>query len=236
MHMHYFIVAVSKNHAQLLEVDGDRILPRGVDGMPTSMDDAWAGMERQEQSVQFHASGPGATGAPAMFHGQGGAKDVMEQEEDQYMHKLAKSMNTLLHTEGHPVVFAGVTEQYGMFKKFDQSGMLLEEYIRGSAEKMPMEELKEQADPIVKAHLLKEAEKHIEEYGNLLGTGRTSSDLAAIIESAKNGKVDMLLVSAGKESEAAEAAEHTRAHRGRVVTVEEGKIPEGAEIAAILRL
>lgn len=233
--MKYFILAVSKNHAQLFEVHDDRILPRGVDGMPSSMDEAWAGMERQEKDVQFHGSGPGATGAPSMFHGQGGAKDVMEQEENEYLHKMAKSLHDVLHVEGVPVVFAGVTEEYGMFKKYDKSGMLLEEYLRGNHERTPPEELKKEADPLVRAHLLKQGEKYIEEYGSLLGTGRTSTDLAAIEEAAENGKVDMLLITPASEKEAAEAAAFTSAHRGRIVMVEEGKIPEGASVAAILR-
>lgn len=233
--MKYFILAVSKHHAQLIEVDGDRALPRGVDGMPTSMDEAWAGMERQEKALQFHGSGPGAEGAHSVFHGQGGAKDVEEQEENQYLHKLAKSLHALLQTERRPVVFAGVTEEYGMFKKYDQSGLLLEEYIRGSAERLPIEELKERADPIVRAHMLKEGEKHLEEYGSLLGTGRTSTDLDAITEAAENGKVDMLIITPSSEKEAGEAAALTSAHRGRIVMVEDGKIPEGAAVAAILR-
>lgn len=233
--MKYFILAVSKNHAQLFEVHGDRVLPRGVDGMPASMDDAWAGMERQEKGLQFHGSGPGATGAQAMFHGQGAAKDAVEQEENEYLHKLAKSLHDVLHTEGLPVVFAGVTEEYGMFKKYDKSGMLLEEYIRGNHERTPMEDLKKEADPIVHAHLLKQGEKYIEEYGGLLGTGRTSTDLAAIEEAAENGKVEMLLLTPASEKEAAEAAAYTSAHRGRIVMVGEGKIPEGASVAAILR-
>lgn len=234
MHMHYFIVAVSKNHAQLLEVNGDRILPRGVEGMPTSMDDAWKGLERESGNLNFHSTGGGGTMA-ASFHGMGGAKDMEEMEEDGYLHKLAKSLNSVLHAEGRPVVFAGVTEEYGMFKKFDQSGMLLEDYIRGSAEKMPMEELKEKADPIVKEHLMKKNATLVEEYGNLLGTGRTANDLGAIIEAAENGKVDLLLIEEGAEQQAAEATTHTVAHRGRVAVVEKGTLPEGAVIAAVLR-
>jgi hypothetical protein len=171
-----------------------------------------------------------------MMHGQGGAKDAAEQEENIYLHKIAKSVHDVVHTSRLPLVFAGVAEEYGMFKKFDQSGMLLEDYIKGSAERMPMEELKEKADPIVKTHMMKQAETLIEEYGNLLGTGRTSNDPAAILESATNGKVDLLMITEGKEGEFATHAEHTKMHRGRVVTVAAGSLPEDAVVAAILRL
>lgn len=132
--MHYFILAASKNKAQLFEVTDDRVLPRGVDGMPTSMADAWSGMERESGD-----------------HNQRNANDVTEQEENEYMHKLAKSLHTLLHGQHDPLVFAGVAEVYGMFKKYDQSGRLLDAYIKGNHDHATMEELKAKADPIVLA-------------------------------------------------------------------------------------
>lgn len=229
--MHYFILAVSKNHAQLFEVNNDAISPRGVDGMPSNMQDAWKGMERHDKSLQFHSTG----GNTAGFHGQGGASDTQEQEENVYLHTIAKSVHTLVHEARVPLVFAGVEEQYGMFKKFDQSGTLLDAYIRGSSEHATMEDLKAKADPIVHEHMMKEAQRHIEEYGNLLGTGRTSTDPATLEEAAHAGKIDLLLVAEGSEGEAEHIAGHTLEHRGRVVTVKAGSIPEGAKMAAILR-
>lgn len=230
--MHYFILAVSKNHTQLFQVQNNQIAPYPVEGMPTSMADAWKGMERQEKSLQFHSTGGGTAG----FHGQGGASDAEEQEEDVYMHTIAKSLHKLLHESHAPLVFAGVEEEYGMFKKFDQSGALLDAYIRGSSEHAKMEDLKEKSDPIVHEHLMNESQRYIEEYGNLLGTGRTTTDQNALEEAAHAGKIDLLLVEEGSEGEAEHIAIHTKEHRGRVATVKEGSIPEGAKIAAILRL
>lgn len=233
--MQYFLLAVSKNHAQLFQVSSDGISPLAVEGMPASLEEAWAGMERHEQSVQQHPTGNGT----GMFHGQGGAKDVSEQEANEYLHKIAKSVSSVVHESGFPLVFAGVEEEYGMFKKFDKSGALLDEYIKGSAEKMPMEELKEKADPIVKAHLMKKAESLIEEYGNLLGTGRTSDDIDAILAAGELGKIDLLLYSDGAEKEDTkiqDAMAHAVAHRGRIAAVEAGKLPQGAVVAAILRM
>ena len=215
--MHYFILALSKNHARLFEVTAEHITPLEVDGMPNSMANQWAGMEREE----------------------GRAGDVTEEEEDAYLHHVAKSIHTIVHDSKLPLIFAGVAEEYGMIKKFDQSGMLLDAYIKGSAEHMPMEELKEKADPIVKEHMMKEGEKHLEEYGNLLGTGRTSADVDVILIAAEKGKVELLFITDGtdgQDSRVQEAMAFTSAHRGRIVMVRKEMIPEGAVIAAILRL
>lgn len=199
--------------------------------MPKSLDDAWAGMERQEKNLGLHPTGAGASGV----HGQGGAKDIEEQEEDRYMHMLAKSLEKTLREAHLPLVFAGVEEEYGMFKKFDKSKMLLDEYIRGNPDQMKKEELKEKADPIAKAYIMKRNEILLEEFGNLTGTGRTSTDPEAIRDAAQPGKVDLLLIEDGSEEAANAVRMYVLQHHGRVAIVEAGKLPDGAKMAAILR-
>lgn len=230
--MHYFILAASKNHAQLFEVTGDNIVPRGVDGMPVSMADAWQGMERQEKSLQFHSTGNGTAG----FHGQGGAKDAQEQEENRYAHALAKSLHDVLHGQPDPLVFAGVVELYGMFKKYDQSGRLLDEHIQGSTDQLSQKDLKDKADPIVRAYLLKKNEAVLEQFGTLHGTGRTSVDPVEIEAKANAGKIETLIVPEGSAEKHQALAREVWKHRGSAVTVEASKMPEGSDVAAILRL
>ncbi len=252
--MHYFILCLSKNRAQLFEVTGATVEPRTIEGMPASMEDAWDGKERHEESSQSHSSGDGMTA----MHGHGGAKDVQEQEEDVYAHAVAKSLHQFLHNQHDPLVFFGVEEAYGMFKKFDKSGRLLEDYVHGNADHVTSDELKEKAEPIVRAYNHKLSEPLIEEYGALLGTGRTSNDIGVILEAAAKGKVDLLLLEEGFMSwglfdEAAGtvtvhpnqnahsqelnglAVLHTIKHGGRIANTEKGKLPENAAIAAILR-
>ena len=217
--MHYFILAASKGRAQLFEVTGDRVLPRGADGMPTSMADAWKGMEREDGG-----------------HIQGNANDATEQEEDKYMHDLAKSLRELLHGQPDPLVFAGVDEAHGMFKKFDQSGRLLDDFLRGNPDQLSMEELKERADPIVRAHMLKQNEAVLERFGSLQGTGRTSVDPVEIEAQANEGKVDTLILPEGERDQHQALAKEVWSHRGSVVAVETASMPEGTSLAAILRL
>jgi hypothetical protein len=217
--MHYFILAASKNKAQLFEVTGDRIAPFDVDGMPASMADAWNGMEREDGGhIQFNAN------------------DATEQEEDKFMHDLAKSLHDLMHGQRDPLVFAGVAEAHGMFKKFDQSGRLLDEFIKGNQDETTMEDLKAKADPIVRADMLKKNEAVLEQFGALHGTGRTSIDPVEIAAQANAGKVETLILPEGKTGEHQAVAKEVWKHRGSVVIVESAHMPEGAPLAAILRL
>lgn len=233
--MHYFILSASKDKARLFEVIGDRVEPRGVDGMPTSLADAWKGLERTEPNVNFHATG-GDGGMQASFHGSGGESDIVEKEEDKYYHDLATSLRTLLQGQHDPLVFAGVAEAYGMFKKFDQSGALLDEYVQGNPDQMPMEELKAKADPIARAHMLKKNERVLEDFGAMHGTGRTSIDPVEIEAQANAGKIQTLILPEGTEGQHQALAREVWKHRGAAVIVEASKMPEGAPMAAILRL
>jgi hypothetical protein len=216
--MHYFILAASKHKAQLFEVIGDRVLPRAVDGMPSSMADAWKGLEREDGG-----------------HIQQNANDATEQEEDKYMHDLAKSLRDLLHGQDDPLVFAGVAELHGMFKKYDQSGRLLDDFIQGNPDQTPMEELKAKADPVVRARMLERNAAVLEDFGTLHGTGRTSIDPVEIEAQANAGKVQTLILPEGTAEEHQTLAREVWKHRGSAVVVEASAMPGGAPMAAILR-
>lgn len=253
--MHYYILAVSKNKSRFFEVKDGDISEKSIDGMPGSVDAAWEGMERQDKSLQFHSSG----GGTAMFHGQGGAKDTETTETEVYLHKIAKSIHTLVHEQHAPVVFAGVEELFGHYRALDTSGMLQDEYIRGNPDDLRLEELLESSKPIVEKVIGKQHKELLESYGNLSGTGRTSTDLQTVLDAAHRGKVELLFIAEGAEQwgiydsatghlslhKAQEdgdegllsaAAAHTIRHRGRVATLPKDQMPEGSDIAAVLRL
>ncbi len=252
--LHYYLLAVSKNSAHFLEVRDGEIEAIEIPNMPKSVEDAWAGMERDEQSLQTHSSG----GGTAAFHGQGGAKDEKEVEVTVYLQKIAKSLHTFLHEQHAPMIFVGVQELFGIYHKLDTSGRLLSSFIHGSPEHIEAEELLAKADPIIREDANAFRLKQLEGYGNVAGTGKTSTDLAFVLDAAAIGKVDLLFVAEKQEQwgvfdsesgrkelhEAATAtnqellgltALHTLRHKGHVVTLPLELMPEGKQVAAVLR-
>lgn len=238
--MHYYILALSRNRAHFLEVKNAEIEALPIAGMPANVEDAWAGMEEQTEEFQSNT------------------KDDAEVETKLYLQKIAKSLHTFLHEQQLPLVFAGVEELYGLYKHLDTSGRLLEDYVKGNPDHMEAEELLKHADPIVKAAADKRNLAFLESYGNVAGTGKTSTDLSDILDSAAAGKVEMLFIAEGAEQwgtfnmesgkkelhEGPEtdneellglAANHTIKHKGHVITLPLDKMPEGKQIAAILR-
>lgn len=255
--MHYFILSLSKASVRLLEVQDGTVSPRPVAGMPESVEAAWAGMERQEKAVQFHSTA--GSGTHAMYHGQGGAKDVSSQELEQFVHAVAKAVDPVVKEADAPLVLATVEEEYGLYKKYETSGRLLDAYLAGNPDRLKPEQLKESADPLVRSVIEEKNKRYLEEYGNLAGTGKTSADVEEILDRAAAGKVAVLLTAEGAEQwgtfdqdsgrkelhdERAEhdeeliglAAKHTLAHRGVVVSFPQDAMPNGVPVAAILRL
>lgn len=252
--MHYYILAVSRNSAHFLEVNNAEVEAHDIAGMPHSLEEAWAGTEHTEESQQMHSTGNGRVA----FHGQGNVKDDKEGETKIYLQKIAKSLHTLLHEQDAPLVFAGVEELYGLYKHLDTSGRLLEGFIHGNPDRLDGEELVKHAEPLIREAMDKRNAAALEAYGTLAGTGRTSTDLSDILDSAAAGKVETLFVAAGTEQwgifdtesgkkelhEGPEAkneellglaANHTLRHRGKVVALPADQMPEGKQIAAILR-
>ncbi len=238
--MHYYILTVSKNRAHFLEVKNNEVKACDIPGMPKTQAEAWEGMETQNEEFQSNA------------------KDDSEVETKMYLQKIAKSLHTLLHEHHLPLVFAGVEELHGLYKHLDTSGRLLEKFIAGNPEHMDGKQLVEHANPIVQEAVDKRNQELLEGYGNLAGTGRTSTDLGEVLDASSAGKVEMLFIATGTEQwgtfntengrkELHEGpdttneeliglcANYTLQHKGQVVSLAPDMMPEGKQIAAILR-
>lgn len=250
---HYFVLSVSKKKATLFEVRGRDIETRVIDGMPLSVEDAFKGMEHTDHNLNFHSTGNGT----AAFHGDGGEKDQQEIEMTVYLKGVAKSLHTPLHESKLPLVFAGVTEEYGIFKKLDESGCLLDAFIKGNPDMTMKEELLEKSMPIVEDHLVEKRKVIIEDFGTAQAAGKGTSDIGDVIKAATEAKVDTLLLArganewgtadgagetvvhtareAGDEDLLSVAASLTLKNGGRVVFFEGGEMPGKSPMAAILR-
>ena len=238
--MHYYILAVSRNVAHFLEVKNGEVKAMDIPGLVHSQAEAWEGMTNKENSVLSNT------------------KDDTEMETEVYLHKIAKSLHTFLHEQHAPLVFVGVEELHGMYKHLDTSGRLLEKFVHGNPDRMDAKELLKDTDPIVQEYANKRKLELLEAYGNVAGTGQTSTDLSDILDAANAGKVDMLFVAEGaqqwgifntengkkelnegpadgNEELLGLAANHVLKHRGQVVTLPIDEMPEGKQIAALLR-
>jgi len=251
--MHYFVLAMSKKKATLFEVKGRSIMVREVDGMPASVEDAFKGMEHTDRQVNFHSTGNGT----AAFHGDGGEKDQQEIEMTVYIKAVCNSAHKLLHESKLPLVFAGVTEEYGIFKKFDESGMLLDEFIKGNPDMTMKEDLLEKSRPIVEKRMQESRKELAESFGTAAANQKGTENIDEVLKAAVEGKVDTLLLKRGAaewgivqengdsigqtakengdEDLLSVAASWTLRNRGTVVFFPADEMPAKTAMAAIFR-
>ncbi len=251
--MHYFVLAVSKKKATFFEVKGRSIMAREVEGMPSSVEDAFKGMEHTDRQVNFHSTGNGT----AAFHGDGGEKDQQEIEMTVYLKAIANSLHTLVHEAKVPLVFAGVTEEYGIYKKFDQSGMLLDEFIKGNPDMTMKEDLLERSRPIAEKHMAGGRKQLAETFGTAMANQKGTDTMDDVLKAAVEGRVDTLLLKRGAsewgivqengdsivhtakengdEDLLSVAASWTLRNGGNVVFFPEDEMPGKSPMAAIFR-
>jgi hypothetical protein len=250
----FYVLAMSRNACRLIRADADATIELQVPGMPLSLADAWKGMEHTGENLQFHSAGNGT----AMFHGGGGAKDQDEIEITEYVRKVCRALDDGLKGVRAPLVFAGVEELWGLFRKECQHPGFADEPVHGSPDEMDAQELKQAALPIAQRLLGRGREAALKRFEAAVGAGRTSLLPLDILDAARQGRVETLLAAEGEaiwggvdpQTGAVQLQEATTgkdeeligltaadvlANGGSVLVFPKEKMPEKAVIAALLR-
>lgn len=157
------------------------------------------------------------------------------------------------------MVLAGVEYLCPIYREASSYPHLVDEDVPVRPTGMRPDELRGKAWAVVEPLFLKERKIAGDRYGYLLGTGRASAALEAVVPAAFEGRVDVLFVAQGArqwgsyDGEARRirtenrpgphnmdlldfAAVQTLLHGGKVYAVEPDRMPgEGAIVAAVFR-
>jgi hypothetical protein len=147
-----------------------------------------------EREIQFHTnSSPlGTREAGVAFHGSGGGEDG----KNEYFKKVAHGISDVIGQEKAPLLFAGLEQHFGTYKKASSYAFFIEDnYIAMNPGDMRTEELHTKAIEIMEPYFLANRNRAIETYYNLAATGKTASDIEAILPRAFEGRVDTLFIS-----------------------------------------
>jgi hypothetical protein len=209
---------------------------------------------------------PGSQGRPAggvsPLAGHGvGIDDATHEPHDailRYCQQVDTGLRTILRNEHAPLVLAGVEYLLPIYQRATTYPYLLEAGITGNPEGLRPEELQERAWAIVQPHFQRAQEGAAAQYRHLVGTGRATSDIPAIVMAAYDGRIGTLFVPVGvqqwgmfdRESRAVQvhqaaeagdedlldvAAMYTFLKRGTIYAVNPDELPDRSPAAAILR-
>src|SRR5207253_2352933 len=101
--------------------------------------------------------------------------------------------------EHAPLVLAGTAYLLPIYRQANSYAHVLAEAIEGNPDRLSARELHDRAWALVQPHLRQGQEKAADLYRQLAGTGRTASDLAAVVSAAQAGQIQFLFVALASE-------------------------------------
>lgn len=237
----FWILAISKDRCRLIQAGRDSVSETTVPGLPISFEDALRGAEL-----------PGDHRTHVAF------RERHEEELTYYVQKVGKALAPALVAQKAPLIMAGVEEFYGLVRKYVPYDHFSLHYVRGNADDLSADQLRQRALPIAEPLLDRIKDEALQSFDALVGSGRATTSVRAILEAAREGRVATLLLADGftqwgsldpqtgemnvhavREERDEElcglAATQTLMKDGDVVVLPPEKMPQGAGVGAILR-
>jgi hypothetical protein len=259
---HFFVLALSQKEIRLLR--GTRYSVDEVEllGVPQGVAEALQYDDIEKKGHHHPGSQGRAAGGVSPLAGHGvGINDATHEPNDtvlRYFQQVDTALRAYLRNEHAPLVLAGVEYLLPIFRRATTYPYILEEGVTGNPQGLRPEELQERVWPIVQPHFQRAQEGAADQYRQLVGTGRASGDISAIVTAACDGRIDTLFVAvnvqrwgvfrsetrevevhqeaaAGDEDLLDVAAMYTLLRRGTVYAVPAEHMPADTPAAAILR-
>lgn len=254
----FYVLALSQNEVRLLQCTRHVVTTVELEGIPKSMAEALKYDDPQRQ-LQFHTGTPPGTGRrPAIFHGYGVGIDDAKDNILRYFRQVDHGLRELLRGEQAPLVLASVDYLLPIYREATTYAHLMDEGVSGNPEGRLAQELHAQAWKLVEPYFRQAQEEALNQYHQLAGTGRTSTDLRDILPAAAHGRVESLFVAVGvqrwgtydratdtitvhQEGQPGDedlldlAAMLTISNSGSVYAVEPDKVPGEMPLAALYR-
>lgn len=195
----FFILALSRGKVRLLRGTGEGLeeIPLPI-SVPTSLaamlrDDEY---ETEHRYVAGISSARGRPGAIFYSHGSGGPE--LGVSLHRYCSLIDQGVRDIPGIEEAPLVLAGGEEILASYRQATSLPRVLAAANVGNPDFLSDAALHQHAWPLVEANLRQEQQRSLERYQALLGTGLASADPAEIVRAADTGRVDTLLLGAGK--------------------------------------
>jgi hypothetical protein len=160
-----------------------------------------------------------------------------------YLHDFFKAIEHGIHpilmADRQPLILAGVTRELAIYRRVNAYSPVLTGAIHGSPEALGMEALQTRAMELISAYSAMATDGTLREMDEAASHSLLVTDPAEIIEDARIGQVDELIVSAAasgfvqREDSVNWAALATIRNSGRISVLSAGQLQSG--VAAILR-
>ncbi len=254
---HYLMLGVSQNEVRLLDGSRHSVVQVELEDVPTSLEDVIEPREPRSDTVSRPASS-GRRGR-AVFYGHGTGDDgAGEADLKRFLRQVSTGMKDVLRGQTAPLVLVGLDANVAAYREVNEYPHVLDEAVIRNPDDLSVDQLHEQAWPLVEARLRAERQSVIDRFHELNGTGRGVSDLSSVQAAAAEGRVDTIFIRAqpwcwervsgdelavvrlGKDERYAEcealdkAAVDTLSNGGKVFATSQ-QVVDDSEVAAVMR-
>ena len=254
---YFYLLVLSKKQAKLFRANNFGMTRIEVPELPNGVDDVVHFEEKDDQKL-FRTGSSGA-GQGANYHGIGGGKPDDKENISMYLEEVDETLwKEILNKENVPLLLAGVEYLLPLFRKVSHYKNIWEDNLTGSWEHTDDAQLYREARSAMDKYFRERLEKAKEAYGNQSATTMTSTVPEEIIPAAFYSRVSHLFVQKNTEIWGTfdEKSNHLFIHNeqqrnddslldkavlktfmngGNVFLLEKGDMPNGAEIAALMR-
>ncbi|MBP1762428.1 MAG: hypothetical protein H6Q64_1970 [Firmicutes bacterium] len=255
----FYVLALSQNAVRVFECSRANVREIEMKNIPHSLAEAMQYDDPQRQLQQHSNMLPGTNSkAAAVFHGQGIGPDDQKNNILRFCRLLDHGLQDLLHSEKVPLVLMGVEFLLAIYKEANTYAYLAAEVIPGNPEELSGEDIQTLAWPLVEHYFHKAEQEALTYYGPFQGTGRTIKEIADVVPASYNGQVELLFLADGEQQwglydfaqnkvqihaqpESGDdelydlAIRQTILNGGSVYIIDQINIPEGGNMAALLR-
>ena len=168
-----------------------------------------------DYSEPYLSLGTYAGAGKAMFHGHGGKKEEIDKYTEKYFRYVDKFvLDNYSNPTGAPLILVSLDEHQGLFRNITKNPHLVGEGIRLNYETLSIKDMREAAWKVIEAYYLEKTRKLVDRF-NLQRSKFLGSDiLGEVARAVFEGKVDTLIIEAGRIEP-------------RKINEETGKIEEG---------
>jgi hypothetical protein len=230
----FFVLQLSQNTVRLFEADAYTITPIDHKDLPPSMEEALQ-HEDPERQLQMRSTGNNTMG----FHGHGAGDEIDKAAIERFLRAVDQGVVTALHGRNEPLVLAAVSYFLPIYQSISRYGHVHSEMITGSPERSSEDDLRREGWGIISPSLIAKKARATNEMKEVIGTGRTTSSLAEIVEAGSSGRIETLFVDVTSPLTSTDddllnaAIAYTLSHSGAVMSTHEEVDPDNPGIALL---
>jgi Bacterial archaeo-eukaryotic release factor family 3 len=252
----FYLLALSQNRVRMLVGTREHVQEVGLGHTPTDLRSALRFDDLQVERDSHISVREGET--TAVSHGQGIGGEVEKERLTRFLRLVDDGVVQMLRGERAPLVLAGSDPEPALYQQLTRYPAVVDRWLPGNPDRIRPDELHRRAWPLVEPIFRQRRTQAEELHRQLGGTGRTTEDVGEAVTAASQGRIAVLFVWTGAErwgtidpATGRVAIRGTRGPEdldllelavvgtflsgGTVYVVPSSEMPDGVDLAAILR-